>query len=124
MARKVLEFVEEAFDEVAFAIEREVAIARGLAIGLWGNHWGDAPFGEHVDQRISVISLVADQGLGVDTVNQRFCASQIVGLPRREHQRDGVAKSVDEGVNFGRQSAARSADRLRAVFFRAPALCW
>ena len=33
---KVLEFVEEALDEIAFAVEREVAILRGLAIGLWG----------------------------------------------------------------------------------------
>ena len=33
------------------------------------------------------------------------------------------AQGVDERVNFGGQSTARSADRLRAVFFRAPALC-
>jgi MFS family permease len=34
-----------------------------------------------------------------------------------------IAQSIDERMNFGGQSAARSADRLRAVFFRAPALC-
>jgi hypothetical protein len=31
---KVLEFVEEVLDEIALAVEREVAGARGLAIGL------------------------------------------------------------------------------------------
>jgi hypothetical protein len=46
-----------------------------------------------------------------------------MSLAWREHQRDGVAQGVDERVNFGGQSAARSADGLRAVFFRAPALC-
>jgi hypothetical protein len=46
-----------------------------------------------------------------------------VGLPGREHQLDGVAKGIDERVDFGGQSAAGSADRLFAVFFRAPALC-
>jgi hypothetical protein len=46
-----------------------------------------------------------------------------VGLTRREHQIDGIAEGIDEGVDFGGQSAAGSADRLRAVFFRAPALC-
>lgn len=121
---EVLEFVEEAFDEIALAVEREVAIARGLAVGLWGNDRGDAAFGERLDQRISVISLVADQGLWIDAVNQRLCASQIVSLPRGEHQIDGIAQGIDKGVYLGGQSAARSADRLLAVFFRAPALCW
>jgi hypothetical protein len=45
-------------------------------------------------------------------------------LAGRKHQFDRIAQSVDERMNLGRQSAARSADRLRAVFFRAPALCW
>jgi hypothetical protein len=44
-------------------------------------------------------------------------------LARREHQFDRVAESIDECMNFSGQSATRSADRLRAVFFRAPALC-
>jgi hypothetical protein len=45
-------------------------------------------------------------------------------LAGRKHEFDRIAQSVDERMNLGRQSAARSADRLRAVFFRAPALCW
>ena len=75
-------------------------------------------------QRISVVGLVAEQGLRIDAVEQRLRAGQIVGLSRREHQFDGIAERIDQGVDFGGQSAARSADRLRAVFFRAPALCW
>jgi hypothetical protein len=47
-----------------------------------------------------------------------------VGLAWREHQVDGIAERIDECVDFGGQSAARAADRLFAVFFRAPALCW
>jgi hypothetical protein len=42
---------------------------------------------------------------------------------RREHQFDRTAQGIDERMDFGRQSAAGSADRLFAVFFRAPALC-
>jgi hypothetical protein len=47
-----------------------------------------------------------------------------VGLTRCEHYIDGIAERIDEDVNFGGQSAAGSTDRLLAVFFRAPALCW
>ena len=120
---KVREFVKEALDEIAFAIEREVAIPRGLAIGLWGNHGGDLSPVESVDQRISVVGLVADQGPRIGAIDQRLGTSQIVGLPRREQQCDGVAQGIDERVDLGGQSAAGSANRLFAVFFRAPALC-
>jgi hypothetical protein len=51
-------------------------------------------------------------------------ASQIVILARAEHHLDGIAEGVDERMNLGGQSAAGSADGLRAVFFWAPALCW
>src|SRR5271156_1311952 len=43
--------------------------------------------------------------------------------PVTEHQVGGVAQGVDESMDFRGQSAARSADRLVAVFFWAPALC-
>jgi hypothetical protein len=120
----VLELVEEAFDEVAFAIEREIANSRELSIGLWWNHRSDLAAGERLDQRIGIVGLVADQGVWVGAIEQRFCASQIVGLPGRDHQVDRIAQRINKDVNLGGQSAARSADRLRAVFFRAPALCW
>jgi hypothetical protein len=119
----MLEFVEEALDEVAFAIQREVAMPRRFAIGFWGNHRGNASLRERIRQRIGVASLVAKQGTGIDTVDQLLCTNQIVGLSRRKHQFDRIAQGIDEGMDFGRQSSTGSADRLFAVFFRAPALC-
>src|ERR1700687_4497041 len=40
---KVLNFVEEALDEIALAVERKIAIPFGLAVGFWGNHGCDFP---------------------------------------------------------------------------------
>jgi len=40
MARKCFEFIEEALDEVTFAVERKVASLWHLTIGLWRNHRG------------------------------------------------------------------------------------
>ena len=70
-----------------------------------------------------VVRLVGKQCIWIGVVDQRLGASKIMSLAWREHQRDGIAQGIDERVNFGGQSTARSADRLRAVFFRAPALC-
>ena len=49
MARKP-EFVEEAPDKVAFAIEREVALAPALAAGLGWDHRNDVARPEGVDE--------------------------------------------------------------------------
>ena len=49
---------------------------------------------------------------------------QFVGLPLAQREGHGIAQGIDEGVNLGRQSAARAPDRLIfAPFLRAPALC-
>jgi len=85
---------------------------------------GDSPFGQAVDERIGVVGLVAEQGLRIGGRDQRLGAGQVMGLSRREHHIDGISQGVDERMDFGGQSAAGSTDRLRAVFFRAPALCW
>jgi hypothetical protein len=119
----VFESIEEAFDEVAFAVEREIARSRGLAVGLGRNDRSNSSLGEGVDERVGVVRLVAKQCVWIGVVDQRLGASKIMSLAWREHQRDGIAQGIDKRVNFGGQSTARSADRLRAIFFRAPALC-
>jgi hypothetical protein len=73
--------------------------------------------GEGFDEGIGIVCLVANEGIWVDILEQRLRASQIVILAGREHQRDRIAQSIDERMNLGGQSAARSADRLRTVFF-------
>ena len=120
---KVLNFVEEALDEVALSVEHEIALSLDLAVGFWGNHRRDFPPSKGIDQRIGVVGLVSNQCLRIGVFNQVLRASQIVDLACREHQIGGVAQGVDESVDFRGQSAARSADGLVAPFFCAPALC-
>ena len=120
---EVLELIEEAFDEVALAVERVIARPGDLAIGRRRDDGSNSPLGEDLDEAVGIVAFVTNQSLWIGVVDQRFGASKIMGLARREHQLDGIAQGIDEGVNFGGQSATRSADRLRTVFFRAPAEC-
>ena len=117
------EFIEEALDEVAFAVEREIAKPVGFAVRFRRDDRSDFPLREDLDEPIGIVGLVSNQGIWIGVLDQWFCASKIMVLARCEHQLDWIAQSIDERMNFGGQSAARSADRLRAVFFRAPALC-
>ena len=63
---KVLDAVEEAFDEVALAIEREVALARRLAICPRRNDGLDAADFEMLDEAVAIIAFVGEEGCGFD----------------------------------------------------------
>ena len=121
---EMLELVEETLNEIAFAVEGEVARARGFSVGFGWDDWDDRSIVEDGDEGIGVERLVGDQSAGIDGFDERLSASQIVILARAEHHLDRIAEGVDERVNLGGQSAAGSADGLRTVFFWAPALCW
>ena len=120
----MLQRAEEALDEVALAIEGEVGLALLLPVGLGRDHRRNIAVFERLDQRVGIVALVGNEGIGIDTREQRLGLRNIGGLTRRERECDRVAERVDDGVNLGRQPAARSADGLVvAVFFWAPALC-
>ncbi len=121
---EMLELVEETLNEIAFAVEGEVARTRGLSVGFGRDDWDDRSIVEGGDEGVGVERLVGDQSAGIDGFDERLSASQIVILARGEHHLDRIADGVDERVNLGGQSAAGSADGLRTVFFWAPALCW
>ena len=120
---EVLEFVKEALDQVALAIEGEVARQRDRAAGMGRNDRSDLPRGEGFDEGIGVVGLVTNQSCWIGILEQGLCISKVSGLAWRKHQLDRIAQGIDERVNFGAQSTTRSADRLVAVFLRAPALC-
>ena len=120
---EMLEFVEKTLNEIAFAIEDEVAWAWGFSVGFGWDDRDDRSIVEGGDEGVGVERLVSDQGAGIDGFDQRFERNEIVILARAEHHLDRIAEGVDERVNLSSQSAAGSADGLRAVFFWAPALC-
>src|SRR5262245_18358679 len=116
----MFELVEETLNEIAFAVEAEIARSLAFSVGFGWDDWGDRASVEGV----GVKGLVGDQSAGIDGFDQRFGISQILILAPAEHHPDGIAEGIDKRVNLGGQSAAGSADGLRTVFFWAPALCW
>ena len=114
----MLQRAEEALDEIAFAIEREIGLARLLPVGLGRDYRRDIAIFEHRDQRVAIVSFVGNQCAGLDPLEQ-WCGLRNIGsLPRRQRKRDGIAESIDDRMDLRRQTAARAADGLAfAVFF-------
>ncbi len=86
----------------AFAVEGEVARARGFSVGFGWDDWDDRSIVESSDEGVGVERLVADQSAGIDGFDKRFSASQIVLLARAEHHLDRIAEGIDERMNLER----------------------
>ena len=123
-AAELFDKVEEAFDEVAFGVERKVAIARDLAIRFWRDDRLDGAHFEARNETVGVIGFIGEEGFRLHLGGERFSLVDVVDLPACEAKRQRVAQGVDDHVDFGGQTAARAAYGLvEAPFLRAPALC-
>ena len=121
---KMLDRIEEAFDEVAFTVEREVTVAFGHSVRFGRDDRFDGAYRQALDEVIGVISLVGEKGLGFDACQECGGLCDVVGLPTGKAERERIAQGVDDHVDFGREPAARATDGLvEPGFFLAPALC-
>ena len=122
---KMFDYIEETLDEIAFAVEREIAIAFEAAIGFGRDDYLDPARRQAIDEAIGVISFVGEQGFGLDKRRERLGLADVVHLPARETERQRIAQGVDDDMDFCREPPARAANGLvDAPFLRAPALCW
>ena len=76
------------------------------------------------DQRIGIVALVGSDRLRAGGLFQQCERLRDVGLLGACYrERDRVAQRVRNTMDFTAESAARAAQRLRTVFFLAPAAC-
>jgi hypothetical protein len=61
---------------------------------------------------ISIKGFVGDQCVGAHVWQQVVGADQIMHLAAGQMEADRIAKGIDQGVDFGAQSAARTPDSL------------
>ena len=79
-APEVFDDVEEALDQVALPVEREVAAALDLAIGFRRDDRGDGAHFEAFDEGVRVVSLVGEQGFRLALRDQPFSLLDVVDL--------------------------------------------
>ena len=116
-APKLLEAIEEAFDEIAGAI---LLTIKGARVAPIGTRWDDGLSGRRFDlsdQRVRVVTLIANDGLDGKVCDQLWCAVDIGGLPGGQNHAQRVAQRIDRDVKFGAQSSARPPKRLWPGFF-------
>ena len=110
-ASEVLELVEEAFDEIALAVEVMGCGALLPAISLGRDVGARAMVGDGVPGRLKA-------------VKEGRHGSLVGGLARGENEAARQAKAVDDDVDFGAQPVSRASDGVIRTPFFPPAACW
>ena len=121
---ELFELVEEAFDEIALAIERLLPAEPSLAPDHVGNVGDGAAGLEMLPEPIGVVGLVGDQdGASLEVGQEGVGGGQIVGLTRSDQELDRPPLAVDAGVDFGREPAATAAHATISTVFLTPEAC-
>lgn len=121
----MLQFAEEALDQVAAAVECWVdgaleASARGGRDVRPGSSLSD-----EIDNGIAVVSSVGDHiRSGGELQEQIGDGTPVMGLTSRQGQADRKTVLVDHGMDLGAQSSTRAADGVILAPFLPPAACW
>lgn len=121
---ELFDVIEEALDQVALGIEREVAVAFDRTIRFRRDDGLDRAHFQAFDEAVGVIAFVREEGLRPHLGGEGLGLIDVVDLPAGEAERQGIAQGVDDHMDFGGQPAARTSYGLvEAPFLRAPALC-
>lgn len=103
---ELLEFVEEAFDEIALFVEVGIIRTLNLPIALGRNDNLAASFSDFLVQMIGVIALVGDGGIGVQSIDEFMRMGDVVFLSRAADQPDRIAERVAGSMDLGAQTSA------------------
>src|ERR687897_2512535 len=123
-APELLQLGEGVLDQVAPAVHVAVEVEAAFAAGLGRDHRRGAAGVELRPDPVRVERLVAEQGVEIQTLDQRRHADGVVPLAGQQHEAHQVAERVGEGDDLGGQAAARAADGLASGPPLAPLALW
>ena len=120
----MFELAEEAFDQVALAID--ALVDRAVDEALSGR--GDVGFGpalpDQVEERICVVATIGDDVAAFQAIEQNRRCTQVMGLSGCQHEPDRQAVLIDQSIDLGAQSSTRTTNGVIFAPFFPPAACW
>ena len=90
----MLDFVEETFDQVAFAVEREVTQALGGSICFGWNDDVRAACGYHFNDSVTVVTLVGQHIFRGDAFQEWLGLCAIGDIARREDEPQRISQGI------------------------------
>src|SRR6185312_887197 len=124
-AAEMLEFVEEALDEVALTVDREIDDASNADVGLARDMGCGAAGLDQIDDGAGEEAAIGDHVAGqAQPRDQRRKGGLVGGLTGCQEETDRQAMRIHDHVDLAAQSSTRTADGVIRAPFLPPAACW
>lgn len=120
----MLEFVEEALDEVSLPVDASIDRAVNQALACRGDVSLGSCGSDQLEQGVGVVAAVGHDMAASEIGEQLRRGPQVVRLAGSQHEAHWQAILVDDGVDLGAQSSTRTADGVILAPFFPPAACW
>lgn len=120
----MLDLVDEALHQMALSVQVGVILPPAVAVGPGWNHRHRVRVSNHLEEDISVVTLVGQDKSASVSSNQCRPLGDVVTLPSGKLEAQRVAQPIHANVDFGAESASAAAQGLgllAAPFWGAPA---
>ena len=121
----MLQFAEEALDEIALAVERLAEAGLLFAVGFGRNVGNGALRLDQVADAVGVIGLVAEHdGAWGKAIEEGEGSRRIMRLARAQAEPDREPLAIDERVDLGRETASGTTETMILTPLFRVAACW
>jgi hypothetical protein len=120
----VLDFVEEALDQMAFTVQVMVIVTRLFAVATRRNNRGSLMFKNKSQQIITVIATVSQEVGKAQAIQERLGLRDVMPLSASEPKPQGITQAIYTDVDFGAEATSAASQGLILLstsFFDAPA---
>lgn len=121
---KLLDLVDETFDQMPLAVHPAVIVALGFCPLVRRNDGFCSPLGNLVNQGLGGVASISNDVFGFQSRQQVRRLGNLMRLPRRQAQAQGIAQGIHHHMHFGTEPTPATSQRLRrltaAFFVRLP----
>ena len=100
-----LEFGDETFDDVAFAVADSVIVSWLPAIAAGGDDHLFLMGCEQISQRVRIVAFAGNNGIKIERGEQRFSLGHVMALTPGQDKLEGKAQGIDEEMDLAAESA-------------------
>ncbi len=118
---KMLDFVDKALHQMAFAVEPAIIFAQDCSPLVRWNNGLNAPMEQIVDEMRCRVASISNESLKVEAFQQMLRLGDVMPLAGRQAQSQRIAQPINRYMDFGGEAASTSPQCLWAMFFSAPA---
>ena len=114
----MLDFVDEALDQVTFAVQPPVVFAQHVRPLVRRDDCLDASLQEVFDEVGSRVASVGNQSFKIEAFQQVLCLGKVVSLSCGQSKAQRTTQTIDGHMDFGAKATPTAPQRLFTVFFQ------